>query len=624
MFYSHQLLARKAPLGQIWMAATMHAKMNRRKLNKLDIISICEQILNPSVPMALRLSGILMGGVVIVYERKVKLLYDDVTRLLVEINEAWKVKTISDPTLLPKGKSQAKYEAVTLPDNMETEIGDIEQSVAYSDTTTMMGFQRTAYVAMRLDSVDETYTNNNIREENLQHLHQADADHITLFEPFDLGQTDNNLYDRFERFDIEGDEETNLNFPSQEHQVPDTLVPSPPQNEPPQADEIHDHYPEQHVNQQPDNIMEADMDRETQQNQGLVRKKPRRAATLTLDYEQTVTPSKVFQSWLQDSSDIVARRGKKRKSMNLMSTAKIAHVFNLPPVGLICGLVTGHGQIHYPAPLLQLWMKHTRPLPSPDSFSGRDSHPQPPQPSLSVSPPKGMPNHDEVNLPFEDIHNGYGTQSLPRSQERLRQEVRNSQMSKELFMKTVGLDVPYSEVRAPEATKVVTPGNSGDSIRSIPSAGSAPGDILQHSLEATSGRSSKKRIHSSRHSMGGLDTVSEEFPWAAPEPDWMLAEDGQRAEHELLVETGPTQTQLQTVNQPMDQMTDSLRKHFKTHFDTPGASQVESLNKLAFGMDRRKAAQLFYQTCVLATRDFLRVEQKAPYAEIIISRGTKL
>ncbi|OAY73403.1 Sister chromatid cohesion 1 protein 1 [Ananas comosus] len=67
------------------MAATLHAKINRRKLDKLDIIKICEEILNPTVPMALRLSGILMGGVVIVYERKVKLLYDDVTRFLVKI-----------------------------------------------------------------------------------------------------------------------------------------------------------------------------------------------------------------------------------------------------------------------------------------------------------------------------------------------------------------------------------------------------------------------------------------------------------------------------------------------------------------------------------------------------------
>ncbi|XBI45426.1 hypothetical protein VPH35_109896 [Triticum aestivum] len=179
MFYSHQLLARKAPLGQIWcvpsplslppspaaasrpprsrppaadcarpafshsvrgvsgrarpirsqcggfpvasissdapllpcprrrMAATLHAKINRKRLDKLDIIKICEEILNPSVPMALRLSGILMGGMVIVYERKVKLLYDDVSRLLIEINEAWKIRLAVDHTVLPKGKAQA-------------------------------------------------------------------------------------------------------------------------------------------------------------------------------------------------------------------------------------------------------------------------------------------------------------------------------------------------------------------------------------------------------------------------------------------------------------------------------------------------------------------------------------
>ncbi|KAK9742321.1 hypothetical protein RND81_03G164000 [Saponaria officinalis] len=88
----------------------MHAKKNRRKLDQIDIIRICEEILNPSVPMALRLSGILMGGVVIVYERKVRLLHDDVNRFLLEISSAWKVKPAVDPTVLPKGKNQAKFD----------------------------------------------------------------------------------------------------------------------------------------------------------------------------------------------------------------------------------------------------------------------------------------------------------------------------------------------------------------------------------------------------------------------------------------------------------------------------------------------------------------------------------
>ncbi|KAK2983361.1 hypothetical protein RJ640_010738 [Escallonia rubra] len=258
MFYSRQLLARKGPLGQIWMAATMHAKIYRKDLDKLNIIKICEEILNPSVPMALRLSGILMGGVVIVYERKVKLLYDDVTRLLVEINQAWKVKSVRDPTVFPKGKSQAKYESVTLPDNQEAELGETEQS--FSTSHTVMGFQQTAYIAMRLDTVDEPYISHNAREGELsQGYHQADAANITLFEHIDSHQPDKDIYNRFERFDIEGDEETQVNGASQDYtQLRSTTIPSPPlQEEYKRSAEIQEQHPDDYVNLQINESKEA-------------------------------------------------------------------------------------------------------------------------------------------------------------------------------------------------------------------------------------------------------------------------------------------------------------------------------------------------------------------------------
>ncbi|KAL5974965.1 hypothetical protein ACLOJK_031641 [Asimina triloba] len=114
------------------MAATLHAKINRRKLDKLNLINICEEILNPTVPMALRLSGILMGEIFSNFHQRLLsfcnrrrgdrvseegeaairvacfVVVDDVHRLLVEINEAWKVKSSkADPTVLPKGRTQA-------------------------------------------------------------------------------------------------------------------------------------------------------------------------------------------------------------------------------------------------------------------------------------------------------------------------------------------------------------------------------------------------------------------------------------------------------------------------------------------------------------------------------------
>lgn len=96
-----------------------------------------------------------------------------------------------------------------------------------------------------------------------------------------------------------------------------------------------------------------------------------------------------------------------------------------------------------------------------------------------------------------------------------------------------------------------------------------------------------------------------------------------------------------------------MYRQLKAHFDTPGSAQTESLDQLALGLDRKKAACLFYQTCgmfliipsasvihlyvskvlkqnniieraVLASRGYIKVQQKEPYGNIIISRGVKM
>ncbi|XP_059458695.1 sister chromatid cohesion 1 protein 1 [Corylus avellana] len=626
MFYSHQLLARKAPLGQIWMAATLHAKINRRKLDKLNIIKICEEILNPSVPMALRLSGILMGGVVIVYERKVKLLYDDVSRLLVEINEAWKVKAAPDPTVLPKGKSHAKKEAVTLPENQETDVGDIEHSLHFSSTTATatMGFQQTAYFAMRLDSVDEPFINDNAGEEDQYHkLHQAFADNITLFERFDSYQANADQYNRFERFDIEGDGETELNFTSGEHtQIPTTLVPSPPlQDEPQRADEFHYQHPDHQVNQKSDGYKEARQDQERPRPK---KRKTRIPAASIMDYEQTMIPGHVYQSWLQNASDIASRRGRKRKHTEIMSTMKIVNLMNLPPIVLIGDLfVNGSRAVYYPPPLLELWMKSIQP--PHDSPSEKTSSPLPPEPSLS-SPPERVHYPDPMGFPFEDFHSGVGSQSLGVSIEKQRANVVNNDIPTEILMEELRANLMNNGTGLAEVNLLVTPGNSDD-VRSIPNSASGQG-VFSHNSEVNSGRSNRKKPYSSsRHSSGGLEPVAEEHTWKHSDPKFKLArlsEKGLTPDQELLVETGVTQTQHEKINHPFDQITDSIRMQMKAHFNTPGAPQVESLNNLAAGMNRKGAALLFYQTCVLASSDMLRVEQMVPYADILISRGAKM
>ncbi|KAK1570344.1 hypothetical protein Q3G72_000521 [Acer saccharum] len=572
------------------MAATLHAKMNRKKLNKLNIIKICEEILNPSVPMALRLSGILMGGVVIVYERKVKLLYDDVTRLLVEINEAWKIKAAPDPTVLPKGKLQAKKEAVTLPEKNETDFGEVENSHNFSIDAPTMGFQQTAYFAMRLDDVDEPYVGNDGGEgDPFQDSHQADAENITLFERFDLHQGNTDMYNRFERFDIEGDEETQVNFTSGEHtQMPTSHIPSPPhQDEPLRADEILDQHPEHQVNPQYDESKEARQDQ--QMREAPERKTRKRPAASAMDYEQTIIPNHLYQSWLKNTSDIVSRGGRKRKaSSNLLSTTKIANLMELPPLVLIGDLFTKENRaIYYPDALLELWTKSTQ------------------------------PPHDSPS----DIHSGVG--SDPVSREIFMEDLVNND---QYVVEEVTANFLNNNIGASKANLMVTP---VDYVRFNPSSGSGH-RILSNSSEANSGRSNQKGPRSfSRHGSSGLESVAEENRSGFSDPNFQLSnlsESDLAHDQELLVETGPTQTQPRPPisNPQVDKMTDSIRTQMKMHFETPGAPEIESLHKLAAGLKRKGAAVLFYQTCVLASRDELRVEQKVPYGDILLSKGSKM
>ncbi|KAK6135783.1 hypothetical protein DH2020_030478 [Rehmannia glutinosa] len=568
--------------------------------------------------MALRLSGILM---------------DDVTRLLVEINDAWKVKTApSDPTRLPKGKSQAKYEAVTLPPNPTDDLEETEQSLPYSNATTIMDFQQTSYIAMRLDSVDDPYLNQNLQGDLKHDHHQVDAANITLFDNYDSNQADVTTFNRFERFDVEGDEETQLNFTPPEHTEMPSLIPSPARPEKlGKRDEIQEQHPDQEqAKQQSDESKEAA--KLDQMRKRLARRRARRPAALAMDYDQTIIPGHIYQSWLQNSSDIASRRGRKRKQpMDGLSRMKIATLMDLPSVVLVEKLVTnGNTQIHYPTPLLEVWMRSIQP--PHDSPSGRTSQPQPPEPSSS-SPPERMHFMEPTGDPFEEFHSRVGSLSKGISIEKQRgNDLDNEMMPPDILMdelrnnlKNNGLGVKEANgVSASKANLMATPGNSGDEIRSIPSSGSGNG--FSHTIQTSIQDDPQKRPFSaSKNSGNGLEPVAEELSWQHSDPNFKLSklsENGLTPDNDLLVETGPTQTQKRPIiNQPLDQITDSIRMHLKTHFDTPGSAKFESLNQLAFGMNKKRAACLFYQTCVLATRDYVRVEQNVPYGDILISRA---
>uniref|UniRef100_A0A0E0L651 Rad21/Rec8-like protein N-terminal domain-containing protein n=1 Tax=Oryza punctata TaxID=4537 RepID=A0A0E0L651_ORYPU len=593
MFYSHLLLARKTPLGQIWMAATLHSKINRKGLDKLDIIKICEEILNPSVPMALRLSGILMGGVAIVYQRKVA----------IEINEAWRVKPVADPTVLPKGKTQAKYEAVTLPENMMDT--DVEQPMLFSEADT------TRFRGMRLEDLDEKYFNVNLDDDDFSQAENHHQENITLADNFGSGLGETDVFNRFERFQVIwflrhlGRKTLFSNKKS-------IMLPHPlfmkKLNKVNSStwfnlfgpkfgkggSSVKDEQEQQKMKGQ-------------QPAKSSKRKKRREDDEVMMDNDQIMIPGNVYQTWLKDPSSLITKRRRINSKVNLIRSIKIRDLMDLPLVSLIYSLEKSPLEFYYPKKLMQLWKECTE-VKSPKAPSSGGQQSSSPEQQQRNSPPQAFPTQPQVD---NDREMGFHPVDFADDIEKLRGNT------------SVEYERDYDAFHSDHS---VTPGSPGLSRRSASSSGGS-GRVftpLDPEVQLPSGRS-KRRQHSSGKSFGNLDPVEEELPLEQELRGFKmrrLSDVGPTPD--LLEETEPTQTPYEKKSNPIDQVTQSIHSYLKLHFDTPGASQSESLSQLAYGMTTAKAARLFYQACVLATHDFIKVNQLEPYGDILISRGPKI
>lgn len=91
MFYSQIILAKKGPLGKAWLAAHWgDKKLTRPIIFATDINDSVNHIIHPINPLALRLSGHLLVGIVRIYSRKVKYLMDDCHDAMIKIKMAFR------------------------------------------------------------------------------------------------------------------------------------------------------------------------------------------------------------------------------------------------------------------------------------------------------------------------------------------------------------------------------------------------------------------------------------------------------------------------------------------------------------------------------------------------------
>ncbi|KAI9835335.1 MAG: hypothetical protein M1819_002479 [Sarea resinae] len=114
MFYSETLLSKTGPLARVWLSANLERKLSKTHILQSNIETSVNAIVDQGqAPMALRLSGQLLLGVVRIYSRKARYLLDDCNEALMKIKMAFRPGNVD----LPANQLHAPNPAtLTLPD----------------------------------------------------------------------------------------------------------------------------------------------------------------------------------------------------------------------------------------------------------------------------------------------------------------------------------------------------------------------------------------------------------------------------------------------------------------------------------------------------------------------------
>uniref|UniRef100_A0A0D9V906 Rad21/Rec8-like protein N-terminal domain-containing protein n=2 Tax=Leersia perrieri TaxID=77586 RepID=A0A0D9V906_9ORYZ len=166
MFYSQFILAKKGPLGTIWIAAHLERKLRKNQVADTDIGVSVDSIIFPEVPIALRLSSHLMLGVVRIYSRKVNYLFHDCSEALLKIKQAFRSTAVD----LPPEESTAPYHSITLPETFHLDDfelpeaafqGDIDHHVSTKEQITLQDNPEKTGYSTSLFGLDERFGDGN-------------------------------------------------------------------------------------------------------------------------------------------------------------------------------------------------------------------------------------------------------------------------------------------------------------------------------------------------------------------------------------------------------------------------------------------------------------------------------
>ncbi|KAJ4163388.1 hypothetical protein LMH87_005122 [Akanthomyces muscarius] len=116
MFYSETLLQKSGPLARVWLSANLERKLSKNHILQSNVTDSVEAIITPNqAPMALRLSGQLLLGVVRIYQRKTRYLLDDCNEAMMKIKMAFRSSGNND---LASNLQISNRESLLLPDRI--------------------------------------------------------------------------------------------------------------------------------------------------------------------------------------------------------------------------------------------------------------------------------------------------------------------------------------------------------------------------------------------------------------------------------------------------------------------------------------------------------------------------
>jgi hypothetical protein len=135
MFFANNILGKKGPLGGVWLAAHSddYKRLTKQQIFQTDVNRSVENIMNPTIPLALRLSGHLLLGVCRIHSRQVQYLVFDCEDAFTKINYSFRPGQVD----LPEGP-QVSQSSITL--QVDADAMD-----------------RTMFSTAFLDGIDELY-----------------------------------------------------------------------------------------------------------------------------------------------------------------------------------------------------------------------------------------------------------------------------------------------------------------------------------------------------------------------------------------------------------------------------------------------------------------------------------